>query len=332
MFLVDLGTTVVKYRKFGTLTTAKFPNPLLRYGSDVLTRVSNLSGREKEASKTILEKISEHVDEKAMVAANTINTFMLRGEDFSPLTVFPYGKALPTKVLKWKDIEIISLPTLDGPVGSDSLVVDWWLQLEQNEEILKIDFGTNIEISIISKHSVWTTSVPGGSVFSQQAALAGEAQVLSWLNHLLSEVLRGHVKRDGSIDIGTATINPATCKAFLLAKSAVQTAIEELVDLSSIKPKSLFLVGDLGMLLEPSLLINLALVPANIPIKKVENAILKALDTLYASYLKQDSIFILDEWIKTNIHYINFAEESFKNGTSFNTRFLQNLNFELYNL
>ncbi len=306
----------------------KIPNPLMRFGSDVLSRVSNLLKREKKAQEIIMDTITEIVENSALIASNTINTFMLRGLELSPLTVFPYGQKLGTSIITYNNKRIISLATLEGPVGSDSAVVDWFIQKRAKDlPILKMDFGTNIEISFIERDFVWTTSVPGGSVFSQGAALAGDIQIISWLNHLLSELLKGHVSRDGTINFGDATINPATCKAFMLAKAAIQTAIEELKDISGIIPKKLLLVGDLGMKLEPAILIGLGLVPSNLTIEKLENAILKALEEL--SHSIEEDLELLDRWIDKKVNYINFADKSLSD-SRFNDKFLKNMNFHFY--
>lgn len=195
---VDLGTTHISLSLY-SLFSGKWlagrygPNPQVRYGSDVLTRLVVATASPEQARamrRQVLEAIGEAlldvsaregIDLERVVrltlVGNTAMLALLSGQNYQSL-LQPSHWASPVHWLSdhldLGDVplnihpraQIETLRPLAGYVGSDLLagVMSTGL-VDDAPGVLFIDFGTNSEIALWDGRVLWVTSAAGGPAF-----------------------------------------------------------------------------------------------------------------------------------------------------------------------
>ena len=176
-------------------------NPQIRYGEDVMSRVSYCMMEEKglatlnnsviqginELTRKIAEKHGIKLDSvfEIVFVANPIMHHLLLGIDPKELGQAPFPLALSDSLtIKSKDIGIIlnpesyvyTVPCIGGHVGADAASV---LIAEQPEKLkdtntLLIDIGTNAEILLAKGEEIFACSCPTGPALEGAQISAGQ--------------------------------------------------------------------------------------------------------------------------------------------------------------
>jgi len=193
---VDVGsTTVVAHlcdlRTGAVLATEATMNPQVKYGEDLMSRVSYAMMDKQGASRlhraiiTALNDLAKRAAERAGIstddildmalAGNTVMHHILLGLDPVELGGAPFALAVDSPLdLKARDLglklgvsaRIHVLPCIAGHVGADNVAV----QLaegphRQDEMLLIVDVGTNAEIVLGNREKVTCCSSPTGPAF-----------------------------------------------------------------------------------------------------------------------------------------------------------------------
>jgi uncharacterized 2Fe-2S/4Fe-4S cluster protein (DUF4445 family) len=190
---VDLGTTTIAAYLCDKVTghilsSSATVNPQHRFGEDVIIRI-NMAGRSTSSLKKLqtlaIEAIAylandclnqvkgyhEDIDE-LLVAGNTTMEHILAGIDPSCLGRAPFEPAVRSEIsLNAKDLgldfkpgtQIVLLPVIAGFAGGDTVAC---LLADQphlrDETTLIVDLGTNGELVLGNKESLWSTSCATG--------------------------------------------------------------------------------------------------------------------------------------------------------------------------
>jgi uncharacterized 2Fe-2S/4Fe-4S cluster protein (DUF4445 family) len=203
---VDLGTTHISLSIYelagGKWLAGRYgPNPQMRYGSDVMTRLVAASRSPEQAlamSRLVVEAIGEALLDIAaregidieqivrlVLVGNTAMLALLAGRNYdlllqpehwmSPVDCLPDHPdlwAVPLGIHPRARIEVI--PPLAGFVGSDLLAgVKNAHLLENGPGGLFIDFGANSEIALWDGRVLWVTSAAGGPAFEGSGITCG---------------------------------------------------------------------------------------------------------------------------------------------------------------
>jgi uncharacterized 2Fe-2S/4Fe-4S cluster protein (DUF4445 family) len=193
---VDVGsTTVVAHlcdlRTGAVLATEATMNPQVKYGEDLMSRVSYAMMDKQGAARlhraiiTALNDLAKRAAERAgiatddildmVLAGNTVMHHILLGLDPVELGGAPFALAIDSPLdLKARDLglklgtgaRVHVLPCIAGHVGADNVAV----QLaegphRQDELMLIIDVGTNAEIVLGNREKVTCCSSPTGPAF-----------------------------------------------------------------------------------------------------------------------------------------------------------------------
>jgi uncharacterized 2Fe-2S/4Fe-4S cluster protein (DUF4445 family) len=193
---VDIGsTTIVTHlcdlRTGAVVATEAMMNPQVRYGEDLMSRVSygmmepqgvarlhravvgalnDLAKRAAAAAGLTPEDILDVV-----LAANTVMHHLLLGIDPVELGGAPFALAVSTPLdLKARDLNlklhpaarVHVLPCIAGHVGADNVAVQLAEAPHQQDDLmLIIDVGTNAEIVLGNREKVYCASSPTGPAF-----------------------------------------------------------------------------------------------------------------------------------------------------------------------
>lgn len=191
---IDIGTTTVaaylcELKSGKLLQTASMMNPQVRYGDDVLARVSycntNENGLEQlqsvlvEGLNSLIQKMCEsqgiHSEDvaEAVLVFNTVMEHIALGLPPKYIGVSPFtsttaqGIDLMPREIGLQILEsgnIHCLPSEAGFVGADNVAVLIAEEPYKEEEKMKliIDIGTNSEICLGNKNKLYTTSCATG--------------------------------------------------------------------------------------------------------------------------------------------------------------------------
>lgn len=190
---VDLGTTsivasLIDLANGRTLATDSVLNPQVKYGDDLISRVSysnaddtNLKNLQKAAITAInalMKRMISHQGGKGLppvlivVAANTVMTQLLLGIDPRHVAALPFtstisaGCAIPARETGLEVAgysELITLPVIGGFIGGD-IIADMLVAGFGNssESRLLIDIGTNCEVVLEYGGRRLAASAPAG--------------------------------------------------------------------------------------------------------------------------------------------------------------------------
>ncbi len=193
---VDVGSTTVvvhlcDLRTGAVLATEAMMNPQVKYGEDLMSRVSYAMMDKQGAARlhraiiSALNDLAKRAAERAGIstddildvalAGNTVMHHILLGLDPVELGGAPFALAIDSPLdLKARDLglklgagaQVHVLPCIAGHVGADNVAV----QLaegphRQDEMLLVVDVGTNAEIVLGNREKVTCCSSPTGPAF-----------------------------------------------------------------------------------------------------------------------------------------------------------------------
>ncbi|HBO84205.1 MAG TPA: metal-binding protein [Deltaproteobacteria bacterium] len=187
----DIGTTtivgsLIDLEKCKKIKTAFLPNPQIKWGRDVLSRVSAcienpqiLKTLQNEVLTTcngIIRNLINHEQVGFItIAGNSVMEHLLLGISPAPLAKVPYKPAFKeAKKIKASEIGITinpkgyiyTFPLIGGFVGGDTVAVVLAAGIHKSKEYsLAIDIGTNNEIVLAGEKGIWATSTAAGPAF-----------------------------------------------------------------------------------------------------------------------------------------------------------------------
>mgnify|MGYP001094280576 CR=1 FL=1 len=201
----DIGSTTIAMHLVSLLSgrivaSAGAPNPQIRFGEDVMSRVSyvmmNPDGREamtkavREAVNGLIGKVCEQggVDRKdifdSVFVCNPIMHHLFLGIDPTELGQAPFALAVSGAVQGWThDIGIdvnrgarfYLLPCIAGHVGADAAGATLSEgPHRQDKMMLLVDVGTNAEIVLGNRNNVVAASSPTGPAFEGAEISSGQ--------------------------------------------------------------------------------------------------------------------------------------------------------------
>ncbi|MBO7386683.1 MAG: DUF4445 domain-containing protein [Lachnospiraceae bacterium] len=258
---IDLGTSTVAFSYWDSKQKKerlyKADNPQIKYGSDVISRIDATKRLGREAvSLELLEFLYEGLNKVAegtiskdipvYVGGNTIMLHVLAGEDASGLGAYPFTPVfLDERNITYKDVTFTLLPGISSFVGADitaGLISEGILPMgRESKGKLFVDLGTNAELALCTGEKIYCTACAAGSAFSTDAGVGSEG--ISALAGLLNE---GRVDRTGLLIDETASITQKDIRDIQLAKAAVSTGIEILLQKSGFDYKDITSVSIAG--------------------------------------------------------------------------------------
>lgn len=202
---VDIGSTTIACHLSSllsgrTLASAGAPNPQIRFGEDLMSRVSyvmmNPDGREgmtrvvREAVGVLIGKVcgeagisSDEIIE-AVFVGNPIMHHLFLGIDPTELGGAPFALAVSEALhLKASDLglpvnegaRVYTLPCIAGHVGADAAGATLAEGPHRGDEItLLVDVGTNAEIVLGNRHRLMAASSPTGPAFEGAEISGGQ--------------------------------------------------------------------------------------------------------------------------------------------------------------
>ncbi len=174
---IDVGTTGVSARlvdleKKKITGSYSGLNYQSEYGADVLSRITYcIQNDVSSLQEAILSQIKDIVKkvgtvDRIAVAGNTTMQHLIYGENPKSLAISPYKPVfLEEKSFFIDDIETILLPNASSYVGADIISGVAAVKLEEKNNTLFIDIGTNGEMVLSVDGRLYGTSTAAGPAF-----------------------------------------------------------------------------------------------------------------------------------------------------------------------
>ncbi len=201
----DIGSTTIAMHLVSllsgqTIASSGAPNPQIRFGEDLMSRVSyvmmNPEGRKAmtTAVRTALNNLIENVCTEARVepkdildlvfVGNPIMHHLFLGIDPTELGGAPFALAVSGAVHSWavdldlqvsKGARVYTLPCIAGHVGADAAAVTLSEgPHRQEKQMLVVDVGTNAEIVLGNSRHTVAASSPTGPAFEGAEISCGQ--------------------------------------------------------------------------------------------------------------------------------------------------------------
>ncbi|MCL2445513.1 MAG: ASKHA domain-containing protein [Oscillospiraceae bacterium] len=237
---IDLGTTTIAMQLINLQTgqavnSRGFANPQRKFGADVIARIDAANrGQLSELQVCMHTALEMHAAEllqdrplaQVIISGNTTMVYLLLGYDCHCLGVTPFEPATSLKnSYLWKNIPIFFIPWISAFVGGD--VVSGLLAVPCEGTTLLVDLGTNGEIALCHAGEIFATSAAAGPAFEGMRPGMFGSQILQFA--------------------AENKLEPYEMAQVQLAKSAVRTGIEILLDLAG-RPdvNTVYLCGGMG--------------------------------------------------------------------------------------
>ena len=183
ILLVDIGTTKIAYQVVDESGNVFFEktilNPLVRYGTDIITRLSKIMEQPgkivemRDILMKTIENIGRSYENIVLVAfaGNTVNQSIMLGLPVDKLAVKPYQPYFkgPFIGVTSNCIPFYAAPFIGGFVGGDAfsnMAAAEYIGLEKPYII--VDIGTNTEVIVGTgrdEDPIYATSTPAGPAF-----------------------------------------------------------------------------------------------------------------------------------------------------------------------
>lgn len=276
---IDIGTTNIEYAyglPFSENVTVT--NPLSKYGLDVMTRINNANnGKLEEMSHELRNVISDCLQAKQCdeirIAANTTMIHILMSYDCTNLGRFPFSPVhiekivTSTKELGMKqDIPVVITPGLSAFVGGD--IVSGLSLLDNTEDYLFIDLGTNAEMVACIGNVTYVTSAAAGPAFETCTRGYATNAIDGMVNMLSTGIMdETGLLSDEYFETGYDCMNmhfsQKKIRDFQMAKAAIRAGIELLTDNISLNKEviNIYIAGTFGSNLNVENAIRLGMFP-----------------------------------------------------------------------
>jgi uncharacterized 2Fe-2S/4Fe-4S cluster protein (DUF4445 family) len=178
ILLVDLGTTKIAYQLIdieGKILWENISiNPLNIYGSDIITRITQVIDEpeklyvmKKKLSEELSRVFSERKPGVVFIAGNSVMEHLLLGLPVKTLAEKPFQPLFRGPFITFiHDTPTILAPLIAGYVGGDAyseLIAS--LKLGVEKPYIIIDLGTNTEVILVDRDRIYATSTPAGPAF-----------------------------------------------------------------------------------------------------------------------------------------------------------------------
>lgn len=277
-FGVDLGTSTIainfwnsKKRTF--MDSLSFPNPQIRFGADIISRIE---AQKTEGAKALSEELKGAVLDAChkmnpsncpiYVAGNTVMLHIFAGEDAAGLGSAPFKTVFLDERV---DGRFVLLPGISAFVGADitaGLVTNEILPIRNESKELLIDLGTNAEIVLKAGTKMFATSTAAGSAFSSSEGVGSRGI------ELLADGLRaGRIDSTGLI-VGDSELSQQSIRSLQLAKAAVRCGVDFLVKKAGIDINDIdkvFIAGNFGFFLNAKDAVDIGMLPKEL-LNKIE--------------------------------------------------------------
>ncbi|MEO0327492.1 MAG: ASKHA domain-containing protein [Pseudomonadota bacterium] len=201
----DIGSTTIAMHLVSllsgeTIASSGAPNPQIRFGEDLMSRVSyvmmNPEGRDSmtQAVRNALNNLIENVCTEANVepkeildlvfVGNPVMHHLFLGIDPTELGGAPFALAVSGSVHTWasdldltvnKGARVYILPCIAGHVGADAAAVTLCEGPQrQDSQMLVVDVGTNAEIVLGNSRKTVAASSPTGPAFEGAEISCGQ--------------------------------------------------------------------------------------------------------------------------------------------------------------
>ncbi len=261
---VDIGSTTVAahlcdLRTGAVLATEASMNPQVRYGEDLMSRVSYATREAQGLSrlnKAVVRTLNELAEKAALsaglaledimdtvIVGNPVMHHILLGINPVELGGAPFALAVDSALdLKARDIGLALhpaarlhlLPLIAGHVGADNVAVQIAeMPSEQDEIQLIVDVGTNAEIVLGNRQQVLVASSPTGPAFEGAQITHGQRAAPGAIERVRIDPvsLEPRIKvigYDEWIEPGDGSTIPGTAKATGICGSGIIEVIAEL--------------------------------------------------------------------------------------------------------
>ncbi|MCL2004509.1 MAG: ASKHA domain-containing protein [Oscillospiraceae bacterium] len=273
---VDIGTTsvvlaLVDLSSGETPARHSFFNPQRECGPDVISRIHAANnGALEELRRLVTERVASGIDAllasrgagrpvEIAVAGNTVMTHLLLGLPCESLGVVPFRPVcrLEERYDLWGSGASL-FPWLAGFVGGDILA--GLLYVPKQDRFLLIDLGTNGEMALYDNGRLTVAATAAGPAFEGGSRAGPASGVISELARL---VRAGVVDETGRLS-GESVFTQAEIRALQLAKSAVRSGLEILLESAGLEYASLdaiYLAGGIGQAMDVEHAVTIGLLP-----------------------------------------------------------------------
>lgn len=214
VFLVaDIGTTTIALNavdreKKRVVHAVAMLNPQIRFGQDVITRISREEQVRRVKITDILKRFINlnRLDRRKFVTVvgNTVMMHFLFGKSPEGLGVYPYLSQLPLrKVLSERrdGLRLRTLPLLGAFLGSDCTAAILAAGIHKTRELtLLIDAGTNGEVVLGNKERIIACSTAAGPAFEAATLSCGALAVPGAITSCRFYQGQWHLKRVGGLE------------------------------------------------------------------------------------------------------------------------------------
>lgn len=188
---IDLGTTNVEMVLLNigehcAVSRVIFQNPQVKYGADVVSRISYAMGGEenqKELCEVLQQEVRFQIEmllenfnengivtvEKVVIAGNSAMMHFISNYSVASLARAPYKaiykecRVLRKELFPGMRGEVVLLPNIESFVGADTVGVLTFLQQKVSREpALVVDIGTNGELAVCKDGKYYVTSTAAG--------------------------------------------------------------------------------------------------------------------------------------------------------------------------
>jgi len=195
--LIDIGTTTIALalmnsKEASLVATTSFANPQRSFGDDVISRVqAQLEGQGEELTRLLRTGLLDQTKalcrqhqippsslQHTYIAGNTCMIHSLLGYDMTPLSASPFRlKEENPEAFDWRDEDfhtrVVILPWLSTFIGGDITAGLLACGLEQYQNALFLDLGTNGEMVLKKGDSYYMCSTAAGPAFEGNGLTCG---------------------------------------------------------------------------------------------------------------------------------------------------------------
>ncbi|MCL1821077.1 MAG: ASKHA domain-containing protein [Oscillospiraceae bacterium] len=289
----DIGTTsavlsLVNLSSGKITERHSFMNPQRAFGTDVISRINAANNGELEPMRRAItdavsagvQLISNHIAPESavemVVSANTTMTYLLLGLSCDSLGVSPFKPAHSLKssydyqsIFGGGDFNCLVriMPWMSAFVGGDITAGLLSVFNGGTERFMLIDLGTNGEMALYHDGKLTITSTAAGPAFEGGRHQGGASAVVAELARLVRE---GHIDETGYLSNNDVLFTQQEVRELQLAKSAVRSGIEILLESAGIGYSgvdTVYLAGGIGQAIDVNSAADIGILPQELKSK-----------------------------------------------------------------
>ena len=291
---IDIGSTkivvhIIDLKNGNTITYDVVENPQARYGIDIISRAS-LAISDEEINNKLRELVIESINslinkiakssgldpidiDAAVVAGNTVMTQLFLGIRLNSLVQSPYIPAIGLPiVLRASDIglnmnpaaPIFIMPAVAGFIGGDAVADALVANLDEKNNRLLIDIGTNTEVMLRTDDTILAASAPAGSAIEGVGISSGVRAVEGAIDKV--ELVDGELRAftiGGGAPIGITGTGLIDLVAALMKAGSISRSgrLLRVAGISESELDTVYVAGSFGTHINPDSAISIGLLP-----------------------------------------------------------------------